>query len=261
MAIHSNQITFIDLTDTRTLKIDLNANLPNSQIHDVNKDSYTPSWEYNNLIITPDVYLDSILIPLSQSSLSVEWSRRDGIADATPLSQDYGEYVMQNRIQVTKNVLATSQSGMITYTCTVKYAGLSASAAITMCRIDTGKNANGTTTEVLNRAELNSAASTFTLSKGISRYQYIDIFYHDVSLCYGSQRVLNNYGDAITTSISQYHIENNEMVGYCAVLSLSGSTAALPAESNVKFAVKSGDINVSDASLSYIVVDSIRGII
>ena len=86
MSIHSNQITFIDLTDTRALKVNLRMNLPNSQIHDVNKNSYIPSWEYSNMIITPDVYLDAVLLPLSQSSLSIEWSRRDGIEESVALS-------------------------------------------------------------------------------------------------------------------------------------------------------------------------------
>ena len=261
MSIHSNQITFIDLTDTRALKVNLRMNLPNSQIHDVNKNSYIPSWEYSNMIITPDVYLDAVLLPLSQSSLSIEWSRRDGIEESVALSQDVGEYVMQNRIQITKNILSTSASGMITYTCTVRYAGLSAQAAVTVCRIDTGKNATGATTEILNRAELNYATPSLTLSKNISRYQYVDIFYHDASLCYGSQRVLSNYRSDVAISLSQHHIENNKIFGYCAKLQLSNNTASLPAESNYKFALNGDEIYVSDASLSYIVVDSIRGII
>lgn len=150
MKLTSNQITFIDLTDTRTFKIYLQANVPTVQIYDKNKKTYSPSWEFQNVIITPEIYLNSALLPLGTSGLSLTWQRQDGIKDESDLIQESGEYALRDRMTVTKNALSSAESGMITYICKAKYNGLEAVGMITFCRVDHGKDAESKESVLLN---------------------------------------------------------------------------------------------------------------
>ena len=126
--IHSNQITFVDITDSRKLDIYINSNLPTTQIYNSNAETekYSPDWSKTNLQLTADVYLDSKEI----TPKTIEWSTRINTTE-TPVGS--------NRIlTVSTNVLSTNP--IITYICKVEYQGIWAFREITFMRADTGLN-------------------------------------------------------------------------------------------------------------------------
>ena len=91
VGLMSNQQTFIDLTDSNQLELNISCNLPTVQIKDnsANPVTYSPSWETTNLVLTPTVYLNSTDITSSVSS--IVWTRQDGAA--TPVSLVTGETI------------------------------------------------------------------------------------------------------------------------------------------------------------------------
>lgn len=117
VGLMSNQQTFIDLTDSNQLELNISCNLPTVQIKDnsANLVTYSPSWETTSLVLTPTVYLNSTDITSSVSS--IVWTRQDGAA--TPVSLVTGETVSNGVLTVNTNNLSTSSSGIITYICTV----------------------------------------------------------------------------------------------------------------------------------------------
>ena len=124
--INSNQITFVDLTDSRKLDIYINSNLPTTQIYNSNTETYSPDWSKTNLQLTADIYLDSKKI----TPETIEWCMKVGTTE-TPVGS--------NRIlTVSTNVLSTNP--IITYICRVEYQRIQAFREITFMRADTGLN-------------------------------------------------------------------------------------------------------------------------
>jgi hypothetical protein len=112
----SNQQTFIDLTDSTQLELNIACNLPTVQIKDNSADPvvYSPSWETTNLVLTPTVFLNSTDITSSVDLIT--WTRQDGAA--TPVQLITGETISNGVLTVSLNNLSTSSSGVITYICT-----------------------------------------------------------------------------------------------------------------------------------------------
>lgn len=255
--ISSNQITFIDLTDNRQLSVSLVSNVPACQIYDVNDHKFSPSWEYTNAILTPSVYLNSVQLPLSSTGLSISWTRRDGTDAEQPLSQDMGEYVLSNRIQITKNVLESS-SGIITYICNVSYSGLTAQTQYSFCKVTTGKNADDARL-LLSHTMLSSVETQTELLYPLTQFDYIEIFYHDVSEFYSSRKIRNNKSSQCKVRVEQSHIDTQ--IYYGANILFSETTAYLPNDSNIKMQLEDKTIYKSTPTESYIIVDAMYGLI
>lgn len=117
VGLMSNQQTFIDLTDSNQLELNISCNLPTVQIKNMSVDpvTYSPSWETTNLVLTPTVYLNST--DITSSVESIVWTRQDGAA--APVTLMTGESVSNGVLTVNTNNLSTSSSGIITYICTV----------------------------------------------------------------------------------------------------------------------------------------------
>lgn len=117
----SSQQTFVDITDQRKLSAYITSNLPKTQSEDPNvlPHTYAPSWEANNLKLTPVVFLDQTNLALDASGLTVSWKRKDGTGAETALTT--GETVAGGILTVNANKLADSSSGMITYLCYISY--------------------------------------------------------------------------------------------------------------------------------------------
>ena len=137
--INSNQITFVDITDSRKLDIYINSNLPTTQIYNSNTETYSPDWSVTNLQLTSDVYLDSKEITPEK----IQWYTKIGTTE-TLLSSN-------STLTISTNVL--SNNPIITYICKVEYQGIQTFREITFIRADTGLNgsdgANGTSFNLL----------------------------------------------------------------------------------------------------------------
>lgn len=117
----SSQQTFVDITDQRKLSAYITSNLPKTQAEDPNTlpHSYAPSWKTTNLQLTPVVFLDQTSVPLGSTGLTISWRRKDGVAAETNLIT--GESASGGILTVNKDVLADSDSGIITYICYISY--------------------------------------------------------------------------------------------------------------------------------------------
>ena len=124
--INSNQITFVDITDSRKLDIYINSNLPTTQIYDSNTGAYSPDWSTTNLQLTADIYVDSKKI----TPESIKWYTKVGTTETLVSSN--------STLTVSTNVL--SNNPIITYVCRVEYQTIQAFREITFMRADTGRN-------------------------------------------------------------------------------------------------------------------------
>lgn len=117
----SSQQTFVDITDQRKLSAYITSNLPKTQSEDPNAlpHVYAPSWETTNLKLTPVVFLDQTNLDLEAAGLTISWKRKDGTGAEAALST--GEAVSKGVLTVSKNKLAESSAGMLTYLCYISY--------------------------------------------------------------------------------------------------------------------------------------------
>lgn len=117
----SSQQTFVDITDQRKLSAYITSNLPKTQSEDPNvlPHTYAPSWATTNLKLTPVIFLDQTNLALDASGLTITWKRKDGTSAEASLTT--GENVSKGVLTVSKDMLASSSSGMITYICYISY--------------------------------------------------------------------------------------------------------------------------------------------
>lgn len=117
----SSQQTFVDITDQRKLSAYITSNLPKTQSENPNvlPHTYAPSWASTNLKLTPVIFLDQTNVALNATGLSISWKRKDGVGAEAALIA--GESVANGILTVSKDNLATSTSGMLTYICYISY--------------------------------------------------------------------------------------------------------------------------------------------
>ena len=117
----SSQQTFVDITDQRKLSAYITSNLPKTQSEDPNvlPHTYAPSWATTNLKLTPVIFLDQTSVALNASGLTITWKRKDGTSAEASLAS--GESASGGILTVSKDILASSSCGMITYICYISY--------------------------------------------------------------------------------------------------------------------------------------------
>ena len=117
----SSQQTFVDITDQRKLSAYITSNLPKTQSENPNvlPHTYSPSWASTKLMLTPVIFLDQTNVALNATGLTITWKRKDGTGSEAALIS--GESVSGGILTVSKDNLATSSSGMITYICYISY--------------------------------------------------------------------------------------------------------------------------------------------
>ena len=140
--LHTNQITFMDLTDDRKLDVYITSNLPTTQIKDTNANTYTPDWSSTNLVLSADIYLDSVNVTDNENA-TIIWYEQIG----TSVKEQIG-----TGASITINANKMTSVAMATYSCEVTYQNITASARQTFTRVDTGKNgldgADGTSVNI-----------------------------------------------------------------------------------------------------------------
>lgn len=127
--LHSNQITFIDLTDDRKLDVYITSNLPTTQLYNSNTSVYTPNWSTTNLQLSADVYLDSKGIT-ANTQTTITWYKKVGNTK-TQIGTGATKIISTNEL---------SSNPIIIYVCQAEYQGITAQNQITFTRVDTGKN-------------------------------------------------------------------------------------------------------------------------
>lgn len=128
--LHTNQITFIDLTDNRKLDVHITSNLPITQIKNINANTYTPDWSSTNLVLTADIYLDSTNVTTNENTIIV-WYEQIGTSEKTQVGTGVSVTIRANKM---------TSSAMVTYSCEAIYQNVTASAKQTFTRVDTGLN-------------------------------------------------------------------------------------------------------------------------
>ena len=117
----SSQQTFVDITDQRKLSAYITSNLPKTQSENPNvlPHTYVPSWAETHLVLTPVLFLDQTNLELDAAGVMITWKRKDGTGAEASLAA--GESVAGGILTVSKDNLAVSSSGMLTYLCYVSY--------------------------------------------------------------------------------------------------------------------------------------------
>lgn len=122
MAIQAySDITILDLTDGKQAKVYITSNQPSIVVYDPNNTAspYTPDWTTNNLILTPTLFVDNKQLGLTDTGVSITWTRQAGSGAISNLVT--GETVHNGILTVSNNVLSSISAGIITYICSVTY--------------------------------------------------------------------------------------------------------------------------------------------
>lgn len=126
--------TIIDETDLLVPTVVMYSNMPPNQLYDPNEKTYYPSWE--NMSIYPIVRLNGLEMSLSDQSLSIVYKRKDGVEEETNLLS--GESVVDNVLTITKDMLSTAKSKILTYIIYLTYKGKIVSDSISFSLISEG---------------------------------------------------------------------------------------------------------------------------
>lgn len=155
----TNQVTFVDYTDSRKLEVYIISNLPQTQIYNPNNLTYSPDWSSTNLQLSADVFLDYEEI----TNASVTWYEQVGTNSKTTLGTSA-------TITVSTNKMLGSITS-VTYICEAIYQNTSARAQITFVRSDTGINgADGTSVTIKDTAYYNGTLSSEHTGEVVSLY-------------------------------------------------------------------------------------------
>ena len=136
--IHSSNLTFIDLTDSKKVDVHIASNLPTTQIFDGNIPKYSPDWTNTPLELTLTAYADSTNITTMLTNDDVIWYRQIGSGSYIKV-QDGGTKLTIRDNELGMSNLGLSE-GVISYVCSIKYNNKTFESKITFARVDTGIN-------------------------------------------------------------------------------------------------------------------------
>lgn len=170
--VTSNNITFMDLTDSRKLDAYITSNLPTTQIYNqnANTSTYTPDWSSTNLQLSADIYLDSKVVT-DNSDTSIVWYKKVGTQAKTQVGTGKSLTVNSNQL--------SSSVGIITYICEAKYNDTetnppTAHAEIVFTRVDAGLNgSNGTNAPAVVAQYSDDGTTGWTSTLNAATHKYI----------------------------------------------------------------------------------------
>lgn len=126
MAISYGTITIVDKTDLGQLSVYLTGSTIRQQTCNINTnpDTYYPDWSSTALVVTPHVYYDGHVINLTDTKLTVRWSKvENGIANSNPVSdanEPEGATGEGNKCLQRNTNLDLNSTGVV-YTATITY--------------------------------------------------------------------------------------------------------------------------------------------
>ena len=155
------KISITNVKNVGTLSVSPKVNMPASVIYDPETKVYNPDWSSTNLIFEPVVAFNGEVI---SSGYSIEFKRRDGGGSDQNLTT--GESSDGKKLTVSKNVLGTSVSGVITYIANVSYYHASTKTTLK-----------------------NTISVTFSLTQNASSVKYISIVGENVFIYNSNQEL------------------------------------------------------------------------
>jgi hypothetical protein len=184
--IHSGNLTFIDLTDSKKVDVHISSNLPTTQIYDVNLSKCSPDWTNTPLTLKFVAYADSTDITSNLTNDDIKWYRQIGTADAT---------VIQNggtTLQVATNDLIDKgigwSAGVISYVCRITYNNKTFENKITFARTDSGRDGTSvnilgkynTLTELQEAHPVGNAGDAYVINGHLYAWTADDLIWEDV---------------------------------------------------------------------------------
>lgn len=191
--INSNQISFVDITDSRKLDVYISSNLPTTQIFNSNTQTYSPDWRTTNLKLTADVYLDSEQIVPEK----VEWFIRTGVGSTeTLIGTDLALTIATNKL---------SENPIVTYKCRAEYQNIASFQEITFTRVDTGLNgANGNSAPAV-QAQYSVDGSSWSPTLNSNTHKYIRFSYDNGATWTTAIKMTGEDGTSVTITGTAYY--------------------------------------------------------
>ena len=181
---NSTAVTFVDMTDARTLDVYIASNHPTAQLYDSNKTTskYTPDWSVTNLELEASFYLDSQSI----TPASIKWYTKIGATKNELIS-------FQNKDKLLIATNSLSSNPIITYICEATYDTITAYKEITFTRVDIGKNGeNGTDASLVDITPSANFFKSTTGKDGVFTPDYIYLYPRFQTVTYGKWQYYNS---------------------------------------------------------------------
>ena len=217
---HSTAVTFVDMTDSRTLDVYISSNHPTVQLCDTNKTTskYTPDWSVTNLELEASFYLDSQSI----TPTSIKWYTKIGTT-----KNELTSFKDKDTLLISTNPL--SSNPIITYICEATYDTLpSVFKEITFTRVDTGLNGTNGLPAPAVQAQYSVDCSTWTSTLDAAVHKYIRYSYDGGKTYTAAIKMVGEDGTSVrivgtATSVTQVSETNY----YTLVYSSSAVTSAV----------------------------------
>ncbi len=191
--INSNQIAFVDITDSRKLDVYISSNLPITQIFNSNTQTYSPDWRTTNLKLTADVYLDSEHITPDK----VEWFMRTGVGSTeTLVSTDIALTIATNKL---------SESPIITYKCRAEYQNITSFQEITFTRVDTGLHGSDGHSAPAVQAQYSVDGNVWSSTLDSNTHKYIRFSYDNGAIWTTAIKMAGEDGTSVTITGTAYY--------------------------------------------------------
>ena len=227
--ITSNALTVIDQTDSRKFEVHISSNLPQVQIYDQNKKTYSPDWSNTALNLQASIYLDSTDIT-TNASVTIEWYK-NSISTATKLS---------NGKNLTINTNALTDEPIVTYICQAKYQNLTTSARIDYTRIDSGINgSNGTSAPAVQAQYSVDGSTAWTATLNAATHKYVKYSYDGGKTWTTAIKMKGEDGTSVKIVGTAYTPDNLTV----------GETVKLYSDSNHSNAISTNGLSAGDSYL------------
>lgn len=176
--IHSGNLTFIDLTDSKKVDVHISSNLPTIQIYDANNTPATcsPDWTSNPLKLTLTAYADSTDITNSLTNDDIVWYRQIGSGNYVEVQKGGVELQISNN-ELIDEAIGWS-AGIISYICQITYNSKTFENKVTFARTDTGRNgSNGTSAPAVQAQYSVDGTSGWTTILDTATHKYVHYSY------------------------------------------------------------------------------------
>lgn len=177
-SLHTNQVTFMDLTDDRKLEVYITSTLPITQIKDSNTGEYTPDWSTTALELSADIYLDSVDVTNNQNT-TIVWYEQIGAGTKTQVPNS--AYIDGKPTSIMINANKMTNDAMVTYSCEAMYQNTTAHDKLTFTRVDTGRNGtdgkDGTSAPAVQAQYSTDGLSGWTSVLNTATHKYIRFSY------------------------------------------------------------------------------------
>lgn len=228
--LHTNQITFMDLTDDRKLDVYITSNLPITQIKNTNSNTYTPDWSTTNLILSADIYLDSVDVTNNENT-KIVWYEQIGTGAKTQVGTS---------TSITINTNKMASNPMVTYSCESTYQNITAHSQLTFTRVDTGLNGNDGSSAPAVQAQYSVDGQTgWTPTLNPTTHKYIRHSYDGGLKWTSAIKIAGEDGTSVTVIGAAYTPDSL----------ISGSIVRLYSDSNYSSAINTSNLSTGDSYL------------